>query len=476
MTSLNAQHPGRQPGRGPSRRRSRIGIAAVLAGSAAAILVAVIATITPPGEPDTLDATTAAPVDVPARPATLGRERFRVTLPYFRPRIRPAGAGFVIWTPYWSKDGAAPDIAAFDNAGTERWHYNRTGPEEHLSRVGVYDDGRIVVLGFVGNDDLGRPDEMVGLDAVTGEQLWTSHDAAMWRALDINEGGSFASFTVRGNDSWTGFNARTGRQAWQIPNPAACGDGPLETLSSLDEPYTVRPADSATHLVTVNDCSTPDAIKLRVLTHDPATGEQVADHPIPAADNQPRDSWEHLSVDRAVNDSVSLTLNKACPRHPTNGPCITPGEKRHMLVNYLTGRSADLPAGWVYPSDDGRGDFVFAPAGDGVTYPGEFAQDRTTDLMNADRSLRCQYPSQQWAGAVPTWLTDQFVIQSVTSNDKGLDVRAFNRDTCNLEVSLPWPIESDKKSDGRYIADSQGATLFVQTYDDSTVEIVGYTP
>lgn len=476
MSSPDAQNPGRRPGRRLSRQRRRIGIAAALAGCAAAILVAVTATFTAPGERDTVDATTADPVDIPARPATLGQERFRLALPYFRPHIRPAGAGFIVWTPYWSKDDAAPDIAAFDNAGAERWHYNRTGPDERLSRVGVYDDGRIVVVGFAGNDDLGRAPEMVGLDAVTGEQLWTSHDAAMWKALDINEGGSFASLMVRGKDSWTGFNARTGRQAWQIPNPAGCGAGPLETLSSLDEPYTVREADTTTHLVTVNDCSTPDTIRLRVLTHDPATGAQIADEPIPGADNQPRDTWENLRVDRAVNDSVSLTLNKACPRRPANGPCITLGERKHMLVNYLTGQSADLPPGSVYPSDDGRGDFVFAPDGDGVTYPGELNQDRTTDLMNVDRSLRCQYASQPWAGAVPTWLTDQFLIQTVTPNGEELEVRALNRDTCHLEVTLPWPVESDKKSDGRYIADSQGATLFVQTYDDSTAEIVGYTP
>jgi hypothetical protein len=248
----------------PPARRDAGRLAAALAGVVAVVLVAGVASVGWRDARSTLDATTAAAVEMPAVPAKLGQERFRLSLPYFRPRIEAAGAGFVVWTPYWSKDDAAPDLMAFGASGTPRWHYSRTGPGEEVARVGVYDAGRVLVVGVVTGDSSdgggreGRGTEMVGLDAVTGEQLWTSADRDMWNALDINDGGSRMSFAVRGEDFWTGFDARTGQQTWRIPNPASCDQGPLKTLSSLDEPYVVRPADTDIHLVTVIDCSTAE--------------------------------------------------------------------------------------------------------------------------------------------------------------------------------------------------------------------------
>lgn len=454
-----------------SAQDRRAGLAAAVAVGAAVILVGVAA-IAAPNEYDPVDATTAAPVDIPAEPETLGREQFRLSVPYFRPRIDAAGAGFIVWTPYWAKDGSTPVLTAYDNAGAPRWHYGR-GPDQRMTRVRVYDEGSVVVVGFAGDDKRGRAPEMVGLDAVTGEQLWTSRDLGIWNALDIDEGGSFTSFVERGEKSWTGFNARTGEQRWQIPNPAACGDGPLDTVSSLDEPYTVRVADRGNRLVTVNDCSTPDTIKLRVLAHDAVTGEQLGAWPVPGADGVPRDTWKYLSVDRSVGDSVSVSLEKECAERAPHGPCITAGESRHMLLNYLTGQPVDVPPGAFYPATDGRGDYVLAAAREDSS---QVQEDRPTDLMNADGSLRCQFARQGWAGGVPTWLAKQFVIQRIPSDRGKMEVVVLNRDTCQVENTLPWPFESAKKTKMGYITDSKGATLLVQNYDDETSDIIGYAP
>lgn len=457
---------------GISLQGRRAGLTAAVAAGTALILIGLVAVVVP-GEHDAVDATTATPVDIPAEPETLGQEQFRLTMPYFRPNIRAAGAGFIVWTQYWSKDNDTPPVlAAFDNAGEPRWHYGR-GPDQRIARVRVYDDDSVVVVGFAGDDKRGRAPEMVGLDAVTGEQLWTSHDLAMWNALDVDEGASFTSFVERGEDSWTGFNARTGERQWQISNPAACGDVPLDTVSSLDKPVTVRIADVGDRLVTVNDCSTPDTIKLRVLAHDALTGEQLGAWPIPGADGVPRDTWKYLSVGRSVGDRVSVSLEKQCAELAPQGPCITSGESRHMLLHYLTGQPVDTPTGWIYPATDGRGDYVFAPPRESTA---QIQEDATTDLMNADGSLRCQFASQGGSGTVPTWLTKQFIIQRATPGTGKLEVVVLNRDTCQVEHTLPWPFEAGKKAKMGYITESKGTTLFVQTYDDSTVDIVGYAP
>lgn len=452
-------------------QRTRPGLAAAVAIGTVVTLAGLVA-VSVPGEYDAVDATTATRVDIPTQPETLGREQFRLTVPYFRPRIDAAGAGFIVWTPYWAKDGAVPVLTAYDNVGAPRWHYGH-GPVQRMTRVRVYDDDSVVVVGFAGDDKRGRAPEVVGLDAVTGEQLWGSHDLAMWNALDIAEGASFTSFVERGEESWTGFNARTGEQRWQIPNPAACGEGPLSTVSSLDKPYTVRIADIGTRLVTVNDCSTPDMTRMRVLAHDAVTGEQLGVWPVPGADGLPRDTWKYLSVDRSVGDSVSLSLEKNCAEQAPNGRCITAGEKRHILLNYLTGQQVDLSAGGIYPATDGRGDYVFAPARESSAH---IKEDRPTDLMNADGSLRCQFTSQGWAGAVPTWLTKQFVIQRIAAATGKMEVVALNRDTCQMADTFPWPFQSGKKTKMDYATESKGATLLVRTYDDEMVDIIGYAP
>jgi hypothetical protein len=447
----------------PPARRGRGRLAAALAAVAAVGLVAALTTAAWRDERTTLDATTAAPVDIPPQPASFGQERFRLSLPYFKPRIQAAGAGFIIWTTYWSKDFSAPDLMAFDAAGKERWHYSRTGPRQDLDRVETYDNGRVVVLGFSGG-------EMVGLDAVTGEELWTSSDEDMWHALDINEGGSYVLFAVRDEDHWTGFNARTGRQTWRIPSPAGCrGTDRLNTLSNLNEPYIVRPADTESRLVTVIDCSTADRINLRVLVNDPADGAQLADLPVPEADGLPRDTWRILGVDYAFGNRVPITLEKECAERPPTGPCTREGEERHMLLNFVTGQVQSLPPAWLDPSYQLRGDFVLDPIRSGTSTARRNSED-PADLMNADLTLRCRYMRPNDARGVVRWLNDQLVFQS------GQLIRAISRDDCRIEVDTPWPVTAEKEIEARFTTAVPGATLAVQTNEDYTVDIVGFAP
>ncbi|OBG83549.1 hypothetical protein A5699_00100 [Mycobacterium sp. E802] len=144
-----------------------------------------------------------------------------------------------------------------------------------------------------------------------------------------------------------------------------------------------------------------------------------------------------------------------------------------MLLNYLTGHPVDVPPGAFYPATDGRGDYVFAATRESSA---GIQEDRATDLMNPDGSLRCQFISQGGSGGVPIWLAKQFIAQRNLSGAGKPEVVVFNRDTCQVASTFPWPFESGKKAKVDYITASKGATLLVQTYDDETIDIIGYAP
>lgn len=417
-------------------------------------------------ERSTVDATIAAPAPIPPKPAVLGHERFRLTVPYFRPYTDSAGPGFVVWSRYWGADPDVPDVTAFDSSGHERWHYGRTAPDPlRISHLQVYDQGRTVVLGMTDDDNTRL---IIGLDATAGTHLWTSTDPDMWNALDVDEGGSHHFFMVRREDHWTAFNARTGRQAWHIPNPATCGPVPLDTLSSLDTPVTVRPVDTDTRLVTVVDCSTSAQISLRVLATDPKTGEQVVAQRVPRVDGAPRSSLSFLAAGAAAGDMVAIELTGPSPSY----------DLTTMWFDYMTGRAVDYPDARLYSSFQSRGDYLELPAAPitnaAFLDPGD--RSRTVTLRDADQSVRCTFDRVSQGNWPPVWLADQLVLQELSRETRRPQLRVINRDDCRTEQRVPLPFPASPTSGMTFVAPVAGATLVQRWHDDATFDIVGYAP
>lgn len=212
-----------------------------------------------------IDATTAAAVDVPPYPSTLGQKRFTIALPEaldadHRPLydVRAAGAGFIV-----VHNGA---VTAYGAEGTERWHYRRAGGETSGLDVRVYDNGATVIIG---QDLAGKgPALLVALDAMTGEQLWQRRDAQLLKAFSADSGlyepGPYLIY--RDDATWTRFDARTGRTLWSVPNPGGC---PVrEAVDTLDS------------LASLVSCEHGDTIDRRIVFADPGTGNKTWDHSI----------------------------------------------------------------------------------------------------------------------------------------------------------------------------------------------------
>lgn len=171
-----------------------------------------------------VDATTADRADVPAYPAALGEHKFSVKLPGAlstsaapKYQIWPAGAGFVL-----TYAGA---VTAYGVDGQERWHYRRTGPGKTAMSARVYDQGATVVIADLGAGPArSQPTEflLVGLDATTGDRLWTRRDARLTSAF-LSKSGLYdpSPFLIyRTEQTWTRFDARTGEPMWSVANPS----------------------------------------------------------------------------------------------------------------------------------------------------------------------------------------------------------------------------------------------------------------
>jgi outer membrane protein assembly factor BamB len=449
----------------PRPARRDVNRSAVLAVIVVVIVVAGSAVTVWRDERSAVDATTAARVDVPAVPARLGPQRFSLTLPYYKPVFESAGAGFVVWSQHWSGDPSAPDLVAFDAAGRERWHYSRADRDPwSIARMRVYDAGAVIVLGL---SDAAGDHRVLGLDAVTGTRLWTSTDPDLWAVLDADDGGSLRFPVLRGDDQWTGFDARTGGQAWRIPNPAGCGPGPLKSLSSVDHPYPVRPVDTPTQLVTVVDCSTVDTVRVRVVVTDPATGNRVAERPVTPIDGQPRSTLNYLGIEQADADTVGLRLT---PQDPQQGATIR--------FNWTTGQTTDYPDDWLYPSQQPRGDFLVLSesTGDRDLFFPPGARDVTARLLNADQTPRCQFDRRSRGDWPPRWLTDQLVLLEFNPQTMNREIRVIDRDDCHTESQEPVPLALSDTADLTALRPVAGAVLLLRWHDAATVDVVGYGP
>jgi hypothetical protein len=240
-------------------RLAREHVRLVALGAAVAVVAAAVVTVGAFRSGDDarfVDATTAAAQTAPAMPTELGRRTFTVTVADAIPENAPqpaysvaaGGPGFVVYH--------AGRVTAYGADGKERWHYNRTGPGGvAVSGMRVFDDGQTVVL-FV-------DDALVGLDATTGAQLWSSMDSGLVYAVSQQPGYNlnppFA--IVRDAGSWTRYDTRTGTRMWTVPAPQEKCEFPP------------READTRAWVVSVSRCRSGEGVGVRLFVLDPETGQ-----------------------------------------------------------------------------------------------------------------------------------------------------------------------------------------------------------
>lgn len=262
-----------------------------------------------------IDATTADRVDVPSYPTALGQHKFTVKLPNARPaydrpsyEIWPAGAGFIV-----SYAGA---VTAYGADGNERWHYRRTGPAESAMSARVYDQGAtVVVADFGAAPSRSQRTEfvLVGLDALTGQHLWTRRDSQLTSAF-LSESGLYDAdpFLVDRTDAtWTRFDARTGEAMWSVTNPR--GDCSEQ-----------RAADTGNRLTSLLWCERESeghrVVDHRILAADPKNGEKLWEYTYLPDISLDDESWRDFSIYPfpTGSDGIYLEVSANDPQRTTD--------------------------------------------------------------------------------------------------------------------------------------------------------------
>lgn len=253
--------------------RARIPGRALLGGTALGVVVAVaVAGSVVWAADDTRNVvhTTAESITAPAVPDRFGNEAYRLSVDLATSRraeylgtsraVVPAGPGFVTVEPYAvvGRDG---------RTGEERWRYGRRSPEDggpdtrtSATSVYSYDGGSVVVASFRNEQESAVA---VGLDATTGEVLWTDDDP--WFSPAVVVPGSDASGSVVHPFTWsentlTRYDARSGQPLWTT-SPTACDPGyeegeyrwlPFATTEAVYVLDECRPADSAGAIIALD--------------------------------------------------------------------------------------------------------------------------------------------------------------------------------------------------------------------------------
>ncbi|BBY28082.1 PQQ-binding-like beta-propeller repeat protein [Mycolicibacterium sediminis] len=301
------------------RRRGGFRIGAAVGAVVCVVLVAATGFVTADGR--YVDHTTAADASIPPVPETLGAERFTISIgdamgdaPDYR--VLRAGAGFVVW-------GRGP-VTAYDAEGTQRWHYDRSGPGAvEVVSVRPFDDGRTLILGARQPFNKRTP-VFVALDAVTGEELWTATGDVLADAMGFGRAGGSrddmdenAGYLIaRGDDAWTRIDSRTGRQAWQIPDPLGACDPIGPQISTAGQFASLGRCDA--------EGDQPPSIALAVV--NPDTGEVIRRQDV----MKPYDSklLHTKDVERAGRGGAVLNFQS--------------GEMMRY-VNVVSGATVDLP-------------------------------------------------------------------------------------------------------------------------------------
>ncbi|MCG5432231.1 PQQ-like beta-propeller repeat protein [Mycobacterium sp. MYCO198283] len=336
------------PVRRPGRIAGTLAIVGLVFGLAAGVTLNV-AVVRAGDENRYIESTTAAEVEIPPLPAALGASAFTMKVVDGPDRsetpewmIKPAGAGFVVLQ--------RGTVTAYAADGTSRWTYRRTGPRTApVSTMRVYGAGRVVVIGTVY--------EVTGLDAVTGEHLWTigRDPADPFSSREFTTSGSDADprFPVVTRDEgrrWEGFDPWTGQRMWSVDTPhRQC-----------------RPATADTPARIVGTFTCPDG-SVRLVSADPGSGRVDWDTtlfasvpPVPDARITVSPVGPAVAVSVASDSRISQTV-------------VADVDKRTV--------TAIQPPGWAVPTRNSTGGYL-------VAYPTPRLQFR-----DADGRVRCELPT-----------------------------------------------------------------------------------
>lgn len=379
-----------------------------------------------------VDASTAASIDAPAAPTALGQRAFTVAvadaftdLDLPRYEIDSAGAGFVVYHDH--------RITAYGADGKERWHYARTGPGDiSVDRMRVVDNGA-TVLAFIGGG-------LVGLDTMTGEQLWTSADEDLVEAARGRFERASGPYVVGWNDEqvWTRYDSRTGRLMRRVTAPHPdCG--------------IVEPVVSSSGVLSLVQCE-DGKVWLTVL--DPETGETGWDTMVLDAAVDPAMPPQDRILNRVVlpANGVGVFLNFFGPAAP-EGPMYANVADRSITRFSALDRPAESPG----PSDD----FIVS----------ENPANRLA-LFGADGHRRCQVgadvdpvrtkvPGRALDRPAFVTMSDNFVVA-----DRSGSLRTFDSTTCAQTASVPAEAVEG-------LVPVPGAVLVLRR-DGNTLQIDGY--
>lgn len=400
-----------------------------------------------------LDATTAAEVDVPAVPQALGERAFRVPVGVLGPREPPeslhlygAGAGFMLW------QENLDDITAYGSTGVERWHYRRTGPSAvRIVAVQTYDEASAVIVALKTRNPGADSEELsvfVGLDAVTGQQLWSATGPVLSDAYYAGRRGAPSPFLVaRGRQVWTAFDPRTGNQLWQVPSPSSCG-------------Y-VRVADTATTVVGIEQCRAEDerTSTIRVVALDPASGETRFAKDLLTRQDVSSDS----TAQSAGRDGSAVDVSWGTPDY-SSGPYQSPHAQ--LYIEGGTGAVTDFGDARIEASRWPVGDFVVVTR----TGPREYQQA----LHGIDGAQTCTLPTGFATGgrwdkdrAETVWLGRELITKT---RDRDAGLQAVDRATCQIAATRPLAGGSIMA-----LAAAPGV-LTALVYDDGRLFVEGYAP
>ncbi|SHV51694.1 PQQ enzyme repeat [Mycobacteroides abscessus subsp. abscessus] len=375
-----------------------------------------------------VDATTALSTAVPPSPDHLGQKAFTIRIAdYIRTesgrnwRIERGGAGFIAL--------GGGRVTAYGSDGAERWHYRRSGPG-HLGvdEMAVFDQASTVVL--LG----GSPSTLIGLDAMTGRELWSSTDRSLVHAFGgyVNYIRRRPPYLLANSDlsKWTRYDTRTGRPMWTVPAPSTECQGWYGGLTSLPG--------------SVYRCVSGDKADVRFVDIDPSTGQI---------------RWKttllsELPYSGQNRNAIRPRIEQAGRDGYTMGAQLESGDDVGAFVNAATRHVLDFHGHVsVYRTRDDSADFLSR------------GPDRAnaSTLRGPDGQARCALPEPPLADISEARAA--ILGAEVVFAEKRLEV--FSRENCAPIAVVP---QADYVED---ILAAPGAVLVVRT-DDSGTYVDGY--
>ena len=179
----------------------------------------------------------AARIEAPVLPTVTGAAAYEQVAPIGTGQLMPAGAGFVLRF-------ADDRIEGYEGAtGQRRWAF-------HLPELSIWDirstgtglDSVVVAAGYVAYAEQ-ESGVLIGIDATTGDPMWTRTDVVPSAATSVVSGASpqvvlAVEFTrVAGIEhrTWTALEPRTGRTMWTKAFDGECsGDATITEVAILE--------------------------------------------------------------------------------------------------------------------------------------------------------------------------------------------------------------------------------------------------